>query len=199
MCDILVVVEDELSAAIVNKLVSDSRRDINIARIVNERGNGSIKNGIDKYKSASHVLPHIILTDLDRVECPPKLLENWNAVNLPNRILFNVAVKEVEAWLLADREGISEFLDIALNKIPRYPEEEQDPKLTLINLSRKSRRRRLAIEMTPEVGSSAQIGPLYNQRLIEYVNDKWDINRAKALSNSLDRIVNRLDQFLINE
>ena len=193
---IVVVVEDELSGVVMRRLIADSRRNFVIDRLINMRGNSKVKAGIKKFKSASHGLPHVILTDLDSYSCPLALLQNWKAVHLPPQLLFRIAVREVESWLLADREGIAEFLHVAVTKVPRNPEAELNPKRSLINLARRSRKRRLAEELVPALGSSASIGPLYNSRLSDFVNSAWNINRAKVLADSLSRTIDRLAVFL---
>lgn len=196
MQSIAVVIEDELSGAVMRRLISATGRNFVIDRMINAHGNGQIKSGIGKFRTSSYALPHVVLTDLDRYPCPPALLDSWGAIDLPARFLFRIAVREVEAWLLADREGIAEFLHVAVNKVPHAPETEDDPKQTLLNLARRSRKKRLVQEMVPALGSSAAIGPLYNVRLSEFVNDRWDIERAKLLSDSLSRSLNRLSEFL---
>lgn len=196
-CNLLVAVEDELSAAVMHRLIQTTGRKFVISRTFNARGCGRLKADMGKFRSASHVLPHVVLTDLDQYPCPPALLEDWQATALPPRLLLRIAVREVEAWLLADREGIANFLGVAKNKVPQDPEAEADPKRTLINLARRSRRQRLAIEMVPETGSSAPIGPLYNVRLSEFVNTHWDVENARAVSPSLDRALSRLASFML--
>lgn len=178
------------------RLITSSRRDFTIERLINTRGSGSLKAGINKYRSASHVVPHVVLTDLDRYQCPPALLNGWGSVNRTPKFMFRIAVREVEAWLLADREGIAEFLCIPVSKVPRDPEREIDPKRSLVNLARRSRKRRLTEELVPSAGSVAPIGPLYNVRMTEFVNGTWDINRAKINADSLSRTVERLSAFL---
>jgi hypothetical protein len=46
------------------------------------------------------------------------------------------AVNELESWLLADREGLANFLGIAVSRMPICPEREEFPKKTLVNISR---------------------------------------------------------------
>lgn len=192
---LLVAAEDDLSCAVLRKLVTASGR-FAVSREINTHGNDQLQKSIKKFKSASHVLPHIVLTDLDLYPCPPALIEGWSATSLPSRLMFCIAVREVEAWLLADRHGIAIFLQVALNKIPQAPEAEVDPKRALLNLARKSRSRRLAQELVPENGSVARIGPLYNARLSEFVNESWNIERACELAPSLARAVIRLSTFM---
>ena len=136
---IVLVVEDVLSEAVLRKMIAIPAGVIN--RVICTRGNDQIKQGIEKFKNASNVFPHVILTDLDRYSCAPALLEHWGATDLPSRLLFRIAIREVEAWLLADREGIANYFQIPLNKVPLHPEMENDPKQTLINLARKARKK----------------------------------------------------------
>jgi len=193
---IVIAVEDELSGAVMGRLILFSGRNFTINRVFNARGNVRLKAGMTKFREASRVLPHIVLTDLDCCPCPPELIENWNAKQLPPQLLFRIAVREVEAWLMADRTGIAEFLHIDVSKVPHAPETEADPKRTLINLARKSRKRRLSQEIVPEVGSSAKIGPLYNTHFVNFVNSCWDIEQARLCAPSLDRTLTRIVTFL---
>lgn len=136
MQNIAVIVEDELSGAVMRRLIAATGRNFAIDRIINARGNAQIKSGMQqKFRASSYALPHVVLTDLDRYPCPPALLDNWGVTDLPPRLLFRIAVREVEAWLLADREGIAEFLHIAVSKVPHAPEAEDDPKRTLNRLT----------------------------------------------------------------
>lgn len=193
---IVAVVEDELSEAIVRRIVADSGRRLLIDRVINARGNSQIRLGIPKYRNAAKAVPHLVLTDLDRLACAPELLAEWQVGHLPAGMLFRVAVREVEAWLLADRPGIAEFLAVSEVKIPAQPEQLDDPKLSLINIARKSRKRRLAEEIVPAPGSAAPYGPLYNVRLAEFVANRWNPGRARQASPSLDRTLTRVAGFL---
>lgn len=193
---VLLAVEDELSAAVMRRLIAASGRDFIIDRVFNARGYGRLKIGVDKFKSASHALPHIVLTDLDTCPCPPELLRQWHATQLPPQMLLRVVVRTIEAWLLADRGGIAEFLSVAPIKIPLVPEAEANPKQTLINLARKSRLRRLAQALVPGKGSCAQIGAQYNTLLSGFVREQWNVDLARSQAPSLDRTLTRLSTFL---
>ena len=193
---LVIAVEDELSGAVMRRLIAFSGRNFTINRVFNARGNARLKDGMIKFRAASRVLPHIVLTDLDRCPCPPELISNWNASLLPPQLLFSVAVREVEAWLMADRAGIAQFLHIDISKVPHAPEAEDDPKRTLINLARRSRKRRLSQEIVPETGSSSKIGPLYNTHFVNFVNSLWDVQQACLCAPSLGRTLLRISTFL---
>jgi len=55
-----------------------------------------------------------------------------------------VAVREVEAWLLADGTNFSRFLRVQEGALPKDVEAIKDPKACLIGLARKSRSREIA-------------------------------------------------------
>jgi hypothetical protein len=196
LLSVALVAEDDLSMAMMNRLVAASGRSVEVSRRLVERGFGNIKRSVEKYRQASHVIPHLVLADLDRAECPSALLAEWGAENLPTSMLFRVAVRETESWLLGDRHGFAEFAAIALNKVPQSPETLPDPKQSLINLVRRSRKRRLIEELVPARGSTASIGPLYNERLGEFVTHMWDIDAASQACLSLQRARQRFASFL---
>jgi len=194
--EIALVVEDALSLAVMERLLTFSGRGFVVTRPLVTRGAGAIKNSIAKYRQASHALAHIVLTDLDEVTCPPSLLAQWGVTHIPPTMLFRVAVREVEAWILSDRAGFASFSGVAANKVPHQPESLRDPKQNLINLVRRSRNRRLATELVPPTGSSGPIGPLYNERLGAFARTDWNVAAAMANAPSLSRTMARLETFL---
>ncbi|WP_162577967.1 DUF4276 family protein [Variovorax sp. PBS-H4] len=190
------VAEDELSFAVMECILLRCGRTFRVILPKIERGFGNIKRSINKYREASLVLPHVVLTDLDNAECAASLREEWGAENLPPTMMFRVAVRETEAWVLADRQAFATFAGIPPIKIPQAPDTVDDPKRTLINLVRRSRSRRLAAELVPPAGSSVQIGPMYNERLVAFVRQQWDPLTALSNSPSLERTFTRLQQFM---
>ncbi len=52
-----------------------------------------------------------VLTDLDRVVCPVALRQDWlGPLPLPQRLLLRIAVREVEAWALADHDAMRKLI-----------------------------------------------------------------------------------------
>jgi len=194
--EIALVVEDALSLALMEKTLAHTGRGYAVMRPLVERGVGNMRKSVDKYRGASHVLPHVVLVDLDQGACAPQLRTQWGVATLPKSMLFRVAVREAEAWVLADREGFASFAGIPANKISSAPESLSDPKQELINLVRRSRNTRLAAELVPAQGSSVPIGPLYNERMGQFVREHWDVDAAIARSPSLERTFARLQTFM---
>ena len=98
-------------------------------------------------------------------------MQSW----LPNpaaHMCFRIAVRAVEAWLLADRERIAQLLKITIAHVPQNPDELNDPKQQLINLARGSRLHTIRSDLAPREGSGRPVGPLYTARMIQFVNDE---------------------------
>jgi len=111
---------------------------------------------------------------------------------------LRVAVREVEAWLLADRSRLAGFLSVSAGAIPASPEAEDDPKQTLVNLAARSRRRDIRIDMVPRPGSGKNVGPAYTARLIEFISagdNPWSPVDAALRADSLRRCMSALEIF----
>ena len=70
----------------------------------------------------------MVLTDLDMGECAPTLLNEWLLVPTHHNPLFRVAVREVESWVLADRDRFAKFIGIRKTLVPVNADAIDDPK-----------------------------------------------------------------------
>ena len=139
--------------------------------------------------------PILLLTDLDQHPCPSGLIDDWLDFDRHPNLIFRVAVREVESWVLADREGFSGFFNISVANVPLQPDQIPDPKQVLVNLARSSRIRVLRDAVVPRRGSTAIQGPDYNACLGEFVRNHWNRNAAAESSPSLNRAWERLMSF----
>ncbi len=190
-----IVVEDSLSESVLTKLLEHSGRPYELGRCFRKGGFGYIRKNISGFNQAARWTPFFVLTDLDRRECAPELIGEWLQKPIAPNLVFRVAVREVEAWLLADRDGISEFLGVKRQSIPLDIEDIRDPKSLIVSLSRSSRRRGIRLDIAPAAGSTAKQGPDYNARLQSFVQETWDIDAACTRSDSLSRAVERIRTF----
>src|ERR1044071_4432659 len=101
--------EDAVSEAVLQKVLRENRQEYAPATVYSRGGNGYIKRTISGFNNAAKGTPFLVLTDLDTYECPAALVADWLKVPKHSNLLFRVAVTEVEAWLLADRNGIAAF------------------------------------------------------------------------------------------
>lgn len=165
----------------------------------NKRGCGNLKKLIPAICNMAKANLHtFILTDLDSTECAPELIRQWFNIRektpkIPDHILFRVAKREVEAWLLADGKGLSSFLEIPATNFPTEPDTIEDPKQCLLNIIRSKGRKKFHREMLPE--KNAHVGPEYNVRLCQFVQKEWNITIAREKSESLSRTVTALCRF----
>lgn len=192
---IVLVVEDELSEAVMRKIIASRAGVLEVAdRVIRSGGFGNIKSQFPRFKSACHAFPHIVLTDLDRSPCASALINAWRIEPVPARLVFRVAVRSVESWLLADREKIAAFLSIPSVKISHQPESLEDSKRELLRLARRARSRRLASELCPAMGSVARQGPLYNAHMVRFVQETWRVDTACESAPSLARACLRIHE-----
>ncbi len=188
------VFEDELSEFVLSKLLYTFGDKFYTGTSYNGHGFGYIKSKINGFNQACIAIPFLVLTDLDNTACPITLIKDWFENPIHKNMIFRIAVREVESWLLADIEGYSRFLRISASHFPQFPELESDPKQTLINLTRRTRNRILKEDIVP-INNNARIGPNYNGRLMEFVFNYWDLNRAMGRSHSLTRAYKKLENF----
>lgn len=195
MTGICLATEDALSEAVVDRLVAEVNHGLEVVVRIGRKGNEFLKKKLPELCAWSKSTPVVLVTDLDRGECPLRLILEWaHGASLPHRLLFRVAVREVEAWLLADREAFSEFVGAPINKVPLHPEILDTPKQTLLGLVRRYGRRQLKNELLPAPGSLAPVGLGYNSVLIDYVNNSWSPQRASMNADSLARAQIRLHE-----
>lgn len=192
----LVATEDELSEKVACKLVCEARvneREINCVR---KNGYGFLKSNLKKFDSAAQRMPVLVLTDLDRAECAPSLRIRWMG-NEPaqTKFLFRVAVREVEAWLLADREAMARFLNLSPAKIERDTETIDDPKRYLLRLAQRAPAE-LRADLLPKRGARAAQGFGYNARMGAFVIDHWSSRRAAKNNASLKKAIARLETYV---
>lgn len=194
MIPIFAFVEDRLSDAVVRKLMQESANSFNVSSKVTN-GCDRIKKGIRNINDSARGMPFMVLVDLDTEECAPILISNWLKEPKHPNLIFRVAVREVESWVMADTEGFSRFLGIKPSLFPLDMESIDDPKQFLIQMAGKSRKKELKKAIVPKPGSNARVGPDYNGVLISFVYRDWDIACAIQRSRSLKHAVEALDNF----
>ncbi len=167
--------------------------------IYGKHGKQYIQKNLYGYNQAANHAPWIVVVDLDQdAECAPPLRQSWLPQPAP-KMCFQVVVREIEAWLLADRVRIAEFLSVGSRNVPSDVEALPDPKDAMLQLARISRRKAIQQDMLPRFGSGRDVGPAYNSRLIQFVNDSrkgWRPEVAAQSSESLRRCLECLRRLL---
>jgi len=162
-----------------------------------KHGKSFLRKQMDAYNWSAQSAPWLVLVDLDYdADCAPTLVQAWLPEPAPH-MCFRIVVREIESWLLADRDRLAQFLNVRYSLIPRDPETLADPKHTLVEICRRSRRKEIREDMTPRPRSYREVGPAYNSRLVQFVLDErhgWRPEVAARYSESLERCMRHLQR-----
>ncbi|OJW14686.1 MAG: hypothetical protein BGO49_16995 [Planctomycetales bacterium 71-10] len=193
MTAITLATEDELSEAVGRRLLLDSG--VAIGQLLRRRGFGYLRSRMPNFCEMASRVPVVVLTDLDAAACPSSLIRDWlDGRPQPDGLILRVAVREIEAWLLADHEGLSALFNRTKSlKAPHQPDDVADPKRELLRLAEKHAPKDVRLDLVPGKGTEARQGLGYNDRLCPWVRDVWDPGAARRRSPSLDRAMVRLE------
>ncbi len=170
------LVEGTTDEPALTRIVSDSGREI--LAVYGRHGKSWIDMNLGKYNQAARYGKWLAVRDLDTdASCAAQLVARLLPQPSPQMHL-RIAVHQLEAWLLGDRNGSSEFFGLRLSTIPREPENVINPKAMLVTLCRSSRFRRIREGMVPGVGSTAKVGPEYVGLITEFCTGRWNWRQA---------------------
>lgn len=181
------LVEGETDEAVARRICSHLALSVGIA--YGKRGKNQLLKKLPSYNMAALRMPWFVLVDLDAWEgCTGTFVSATLPLRSPG-MRFRVAVRAVEAWLLADKEQLAEFLRVSPARVPDDPDALPHPKQTMVNVARHSRYRAIRDDVVPKEGTGAVVGPLYGARLREFASTMWRPEEAAARSDSLNRCI----------
>ncbi|HXJ22590.1 MAG TPA: hypothetical protein VMT03_20395 [Polyangia bacterium] len=162
---------------------------IGLGNVYGERGKAYLDARLSAWNEAAKYSPWVVLRDLDRdAVCASDLVKDL--LPSPSSFMrFRIAVRSIEAWLLADSEKLAEFLAIKRAAIPTDPDAVIEPKRALVELARQSSRREIRMDFVPRAGTSAKVGPAFAAGIIEFTRLHWRPETATHRSESLRRFV----------
>lgn len=200
MTPVALVTEDELSEAVGVRLLSEGAGRIGVGLLLRKGGNGYIRSWLENFCQMASQGPVLIITDMDTWTCPAALCSEWfRRKPRPSGLLLRVAVREVEAWLLADHDGLRGLLgERAAAKFPAQPETLADPKQFLLSLAARAPRQ-VRDDLCADSGAVARQGLGYNARLTQFVREVWSPKRAASHSRSLRRARERIGELAKQE
>jgi hypothetical protein len=188
--DVQGAVEGIVDEAVLRRLFAE--RGIAVGRVYGRGGKQQLLQRLASYNEAARFSPWVVLVDLDAdFDCAPQALGHWLPTRAP-RMHLRIAVRAIEAWLLADRSGIAKFLGVPMSRIPLHPDAEMNPKQAIVGLARRSRRPVIQADLAPRSGSGRAQGVAYASRMIEFATHHWNVDAAARRSESLDRALRRI-------
>ena len=188
--------EDDLSESSAKRLIGQY---VPQAEIILSMVLDGIKNvkGLmrDLNQIALYQNPVLVLADLDNPQrCPGDVVRDMTErLSVAPDLHIRLAVPEIESWVLADREGIAQWLGIPASVVPRNPESLADPKRSLVQLAARSRNRNMREAIAPvRVLGTNRTGQGYNEVVGGFVAQRWNPETARRNSPSLDRAITRI-------
>ena len=200
-------VEDEPSRETLIKIVDfvnemENGSDPSLPRLAFEKGTPWVAHGYGDIKTKhlpamrkmaeSNGICSIVLADLDTEECALSLMRQWLSlkndapVAVHPKLIFRIAVRETEAWLMADRKKFARFMGMPIVNVPNNPDDLRNPKKKIFEfISQYCKKQRY--RMLPSSGS--HIGDDYNPSLCRFIQDHWRPNVAASCSDSLNRAI----------
>ncbi|MFZ5807235.1 MAG: hypothetical protein ACOY3I_08530 [Verrucomicrobiota bacterium] len=152
-----------------------------------------MKKKIEGFNQAAKGTPFLVLTDLDQNQCAPSLMQDWLSSPRHPNLIFRVAIREVEAWVMAHRSAFAHFLGLPCSRIPNAPDTIPDAKRCLIELAKTSKKTSIRKDIVPQL--SSKTGPNYNGQLSAFIYQSWSSKEARKNSPSLDKAILALEKF----
>lgn len=192
-------VEDAPSQAVLDKIVDyvNSGREnhfhLNTPPVITN-GAGNLKKTATRFLGAGNRVCSIFVTDLDKANSPTSLCNDWFNLpclrQLPDAMIFRVACHEIESWIIADKIGIANFLEVSDANFSDTPDQLDDPKQYLYDVINSKCRKKKYLDMLPRRGQA--VGIEYNPMLTDFVKKAWDVEQAMSRSPSLMRAINSM-------
>lgn len=157
-----------------------------------KKGKADLLPRLPKYNQDARHRVWFAMIDLDNdAVCASQAIARWLPAKEEGMVL-RVAVRAIEAWIMADVEEIATFLQVSPSIFPDNPDAEANPKEKLVNIARRSTSNSVRNEFVPRQGSGAHVGPRYATLINEFTEKYWHPEEAMLRSDSLRRCINAL-------
>lgn len=181
------VVEGIIDSAVVRKLFAGTG--IQCGTIYIQNGVNNLLKKLPSYNRSARFCPWLAVCDLDQKPCAPSLhhemIQTFPGGKSPG-LHICIAVRVVETWFMADRGPLARHLSIPQGKIPAKPEEENNPKRTIVDLAHQSRSSAVKNDIVPSANSGRSVGPGYTESMVEFAQEKWHPVCASRTASSAD-------------
>lgn len=166
-------------------------------RVVVTGGKQRFDDRLIRYNQAARLAPWLALRDADRDAggCPAALRRSLLTVPQEPGLCLRLAVRTLDAWLLADAEAFASHFNISAGKVPLNPETVARPKDALTRACRASRSRQVRQAMVPPDGAHGP-GPEYATWIADFCRNAWRPDVAAASAPSLRRALTEIDRLV---
>lgn len=165
--------------------------------VISTGGKHGFNARLGKYLAAAQIPSAggwLLVRDLDHdAACAPELVSSLLAqhhlARQPQNGRLRIAVREIEAWALADDVGFSRHYGVSRDQLPTNPDTLADPKQTIVKLARRSSKRTIASGVPPTPSGGRSVGPSFETELNDFFLGAWEPERAASRSDSLFRAI----------
>lgn len=194
--EVNILVEGDMDELVVTRLLAHVG--LVLGRVRGKAGKDDLIAKLRKYNQSAQLgNKWLVVLDLDRETCAVAYRQHL----LPEpaqSMMLRIAVRMIEAWLLADREHIARYLGVGLKNIPVDPDTLENPKQALIDIVRRkvNKRTQLYDDVVPRTSRRQQVGKGYYDRIREFVEHErhpWRPEVAAEHSESLRRCLHALE------
>ncbi len=158
-------------------------------------GQGLVLEAVALFNDAARYKRWFAITDLDnKFACAGLARQRWLPSPAPY-MCFRIAVQEIEAWLIADKQRFAEFLQVDPGIIPNNPEDIRDPKEQSLIMMPKEMILTLAqSSLDPQIYPRLKAVSSYNNEMGKFAKKYWRPAIAAQNSPSLKKCIERLQQ-----
>lgn len=145
------------------------------------RGTG--KQNVDMRLAGLNAVSHfgrpiLVLRDLDHdASCAPKLVKKLIKDSHDN-FLLRICVRELEVWLMADRNNFAKYCGCKISTIPKDPELLADPKATIVGWADAGSASKLRSHLTAARAKGVPEWAALGQWHSDFAENHWDILAA---------------------
>lgn len=169
---------------------------LGVGGVFGRSGKAHLLARLPGYNRSARHLPWLMLIDLDQdAPCAGAAIAAWLPLGPARLMRLRVPVREMESWLMADHVSFAAFLGVARAKLPRSPDELDDPKGVVVGLARSSKLRAVREGLVPTSGSHRNEGVTYASDVGRYAREHWRPELAATRSPSVARALDRLQRF----
>lgn len=194
-----VVMEGTSDLAAVEKILASRGALADLERSIITGGKTSLDLRISEYNAAARHGAWLVLRDADHDgdDCPARLRGTLlPADQQVASLCLRLAVRSLEAWLLADLDAVVDHFEVPRSRLPARPEEEHQPKQVFVNACRSSRRSDVRRGVVPPTGSPRAVGPEYVAFVSDFFHQAWRPDEAAAAAPSLARALAEIDRLI---